>query len=488
MRERIQRKDDYTMKVTRIDINPELKLLTNLIVSDQFCKEIIPILNPTTLKSPFSKILCEWIAEYYSQFQKAPYKNIKDIYRTKKKTLMDNDEHENISTFLTKLSSDWESTEPNNIDYSINEAIQYLKTRSSEYLIEQLQLAVDAGDTAKAEQYIANYKRIEKTYGEGVSILHDTSEITSAFIEEDESLFVFKGAMGEVMGSLGRGDFLSFIAPMKRGKTFMLWYTAEVAMHHSLKVVFFTLEMTKKQMIRRAWQSLSGSPRRNSTVTIPYFEKTDDDIYCIETREEERKGIDPTMIVQFQKKLRSRNKKGDVRIIALPAYSADVNDIVSHLDNLEHYQNYIPDVVIIDYADIVAPTKGFRGEYRHQLDDIWKRLRKLAQERNILMVTATQAEKSSFHKDITQLHVAEDIRKLAHVTCMIAINQNVEEAKKGVARLSQIGIREGKHQFRQAVILQCLDIGRPCIASKFRDEVEPLKGEIEEKEFEKKRG
>lgn len=462
------------MKRTKVDMTPELKILTNLIVSDRFCREIIPVLYPNTLKSEYVKIVVKWVIEYYEKFQKAPYKNMTDIFRSKKKSIRDDGWVESIADFLLSLSSNWENTKPNNVQYSIEEALIYLKLCAGESLSEQIMKAAELNDATRMEQAISNFKRVERPFGEGVSLLHDAGEIASAFIDDEESLFHFKGIMGDIIGDAGRGDFISFLAPMKRGKTFMLWYTAETAMYSGCKVVFFTLEMTKKQMTRRGWQSLVGQPRKTSVVNIPHFEEienSDPTKYTVVCEQETRDGIDLTKIKEQQSILKRQFRKGDVRIIALPAYSASVEDINARLDNLEHYDNYIPDVIVIDYADIVAPSKGFKGEYRHQIDDIWKRLRRMAQERNILMVTASQAEKSSFRTDITELHVAEDIRKLAHVTCMVAINQSKQEAEMGIARLSQIGIREGRKQFKQAVMLQCLDIGRPCMDVKFKDDV-----------------
>ena len=460
------------MKISRVDLSEEVKLLTNLIVSDRFCEIVIPMLRPDDLSSPFSRIVASWVMDYYREFKRAPGKDISSIYKSRKKELRDEDSTENLLALIKRIDDEWDGLIPNNPDYSARQSLLYMKKVSLEGHISKVQSCIDKSDYIKAEREISEYHRVENNLGEGVSILRDAAKVSMAFTDEEEILFKFPGALGDVAGELCRGDFVSFLAPMKRGKTWWLWYTAEIALRSQCKVVFFTLEMTEKAMVRRGWRSLIGQPWKDSSISIPRFVMDEESKkYRIEVTEEDRKGVDVSEIRENQRKLKRIFRKGDIRIISIPAYSATVEDIETHLDNIEHYDNFIPDVIIIDYADIVKATMGFRGEYRHQLDDIWKGHRRLAQERNALVVTASQAEKKTFTEDVRESHVAEDIRKLAHVTCMLALNQNKKEAEQGIVRVSQIAIREGRKVLQQAVVLQCLDIGRPYLDSHLRSEV-----------------
>lgn len=457
------------MKTKKIDLSPERKIITNMIVSTQFCKEIIPILKPENLKVSYCREVVNWIIEYYQKYQEAPGKTIQDIYRSKRKAIEDEEDTDSIAEFLSALSKDYEQKV--NVDYTIEQAVKYLKIRSLEILKELLDYSIINGDPVKGENFISQFKRVEKGLGEGVSILRDTGEVIDAFFEEEESLFQFPGALGKVAGKMGRGDFLAFLAPMKRGKTWYLWYSAETAMAYGNRVLFFSLEMTKKQIIRRGWMGLSGSPRHEEEVKIPYFEKEEDQ-FEIKHRTEKRKGIDISKVGDFQKRLRRRYRKGDVKIIALPSKSVTVEDLRSYIENLDYYENYIPDVIIIDYADLLkSGDNSIKGDYRHVLDNIWSNLRRMAQERNALVITASQAGKITFKNDVKEGDWAEDIRKMGHITCGLALNQTKKEAEEGIMRVSQIAIREGKQEFDQAVVLQCLSIGKPYLDSKLKKDV-----------------
>ena len=458
------------MRRQKLDLSPERQLVTNLIVSDQFLSELAPVIRVQSLQAGYTRQLASWILEYYQQFKKAPGRNIQEVYRIKAKSL-DEADADNMAQFLRNLSEDYtKAADIHNVAFEVSQAILYLKQRALELLGEQLQTDLASGDILAAENHVATWNRVVQPSGEGVSILRDYDKVQQAFFDEEETLFTFPGDLGKVCGKFNRGDFGSFLAPMKRGKTWWLWYVAETAIHANCKVVYFTLEMTWKQMVRRAWQSLIASPKDGGKIRMPKFVESGDK-WVVEVEEETRDPLNVADIQRTQKAIRRMVRGGDVQIISVPSYSATVEDLDVMLDNLFHYEQFVPDVIVFDYADIILPSKG-QADYRHQLDAIWKKLRRMAQQRNALVFTASQAEKSSFKTDIKEGHVAEDIRKLAHVTHMLALNQSKEERDRGIMRVSQLAVREGRTSSQQAVVLQCLDVGRPVVDSRFDDKVD----------------
>ena len=237
------------MKQKKIDLSPERKLIVHLITSTSFCREIIPLLRIENLRTSYCREVASWVVEYYGEYKEAPQSNIQELYRSKKEGLRDEEDLEIISELLQRLSDEWEKSEILNVSYSVQQAITYLKLRSLEVLKKDLERALIEKDHAKGEQCVATYTRIEKPIGEGTNLLKDSGKVISAFLEDEEHMIRFPGALGTVAGNINRGDFVAFLAPMKRGKTWWLWFTAELAMSAGWKVLFFSLEMTEKQMI-----------------------------------------------------------------------------------------------------------------------------------------------------------------------------------------------------------------------------------------------
>jgi replicative DNA helicase len=147
-----------------------------------------------------------------------------------------------------------------------------------------------------------------------------------------------------------------------------------------------------------------------------------------------------------------------------------ISEMRSLLSTWEKQEGFIPDVIIIDYADLLEPEKGGR-DYRHQLNEIWKGMRRMTEEQHCLLVTATQADAQSYGANTLRLkNFSEDKRKLSHVTAMYGLNQDPQgrERRMGILRVNELVVREDELESkRQVKVLQRLQIGRPVCGSFF---------------------
>lgn len=461
------------MKREKLNTLSERDMLIGLITSEKFCCEICPVLNPRLLEIEYARTVASWIKEFYSNFKKAPGKDILKLYRAKCDEISDEDLQDNILTFVEKVCKDYENIKTFNDEFALQQAIQYLKSRSLKNLNEDIDAYLTSGDITKAENAITKYKSVEKSSGEAVSLLHNTEAVVNSFTQENKVLFEFPGAYGSIIGKVHREDFISYLAPMKRGKTWALMDAGVVAVQNGLKVLHISLEMSEYQMSKRYWMALSGQLNEsNDEINYSYFEKMDtgnEKCWAIKHKIISRQAVSIAEIESKQKNLRRLFRGGDIRVLAVPAYSLTVEALESKLDKLAQQERYIPDVIIVDYADIMAPSD--KSDYRNQLDGIWKRLRGLAQSRKAVVFTASQSGRQSIDKNADSKDIAEDIRKLAHITSMVALNQTPEEKKNGILRLKQLALREGEQEFREAVCTQCLSIGRIITDSRFDDEI-----------------
>ena len=462
------------MKREKLNTLSERDILIGLITSEKFCREICPILNPRLLEIEYARTVAGWIKDFYNNFKKAPGKDIIKLYRARCEEINDEDLQDNILTFVEKVCRDFENIKNFNNEFALQQAVLYLKGRSLKNLNEDIDAYLTSGDIVKAENIITKYKSVEKNSGKAVSLLYNSESIVNSFTQEDELLFKFPGAYGAVVGDVHREDFISYLAPMKRGKSFALIDAGVVSIQNRLKVLHVSMEMSEQQMLKRYWTSLTGQLNKDrDDINYPYFEKTDTSskrCWKIKNKIISRKAVSIAEIEKKQKSLKRLFRGGDIRIYAVPAYNLTVEQLDLELDRLEQQEGFVPDVIIVDYADIMTPSdKG--NDYRNQLDGIWKRLRGLAQKRKCVVFTASQSGRASINKDADSKDIAEDIRKLAHITSMVSLNQTRQEKKAGILRLKQLALREGEAEFREAVCTQCLSIGRIVTDSHFDDEV-----------------
>jgi hypothetical protein len=469
----------------KIESGFERKILTLLITNTRFCQEVLPMIRSSYFKASYSREIHKWVDKFFSEFSCAPKQHIKDIYLNNKLSLQDDEEtSDNISLLLKSLSKSYEESENVNISFEITQCINYLKLRALELLKDQLEDSIASNDPTKAESFVSNFKRVEKPSGQGIDLLHDHNKILEALTKEHNEIITFPGAVGTIIPPICRGDFMSFFGPAKRGKSFWLWYSAEIAMGQGNKVIYIPLEMNDTAIIKRCWPSITGQPLYKRIIHSAHFEANEDGKYSIEQDEKEMDGVNLENIEDMQKKLRRLYRKGRIKII--PMIACTVQAIESLCDNLYYYENFIPDTIIIDYADYMEPGKKYTDN-RDRINTIWKGLRDFANERNVAIITASHTEKKTFESDIKTSQASEDIRKINHVTLAVALNATDKENTDNIIRLGMMEVREGRHISDQAVCLQCLDLGRPCIDSKMRKDVIGYENKNEEKRNYKRR-
>jgi hypothetical protein len=155
-----------------------------------------------------------------------------------------------------------------------------------------------------------------------------------------------------------------------------------------------------------------------------------------------------------------------------PNDTLTVKQIEARCDAWKQEDGFIPDMICIDYADILTSEKEM--EERPKQNKIWKGLRRLSQNKTFgmpLVVTATQADAYSYEKARLKMkNFSEDKRKFGHATCFLSLNQDPDgrEKKIGILRIGILALREGDYNIQDEVtVLQNLRRGRPFIASYF---------------------
>ena len=141
---------------------------------------------------------------------------------------------------------------------------------------------------------------------------------------------------------------------------------------------------------------------------------------------------------------------------------------MADIESLEYTEDFVPDVIVIDYADIVAPER-FLEQERSNVNQVWKYMKRIARERHCLILTATQTNRQALEKkNVSQVHTSEDIRKLAHVDCMMTLNQTDREKKEGIYRVAIMVKREGEWDLlTQVVVLTNLATGQAYLDSEW---------------------
>lgn len=129
-------------------------------------------------------------------------------------------------------------------------------------------------------------------------------------------------------------------------------------------------------------------------------------------------------------------------------------------------EGWPPEIVIVDYMDLLSPDwDTIRMIPRDQENAKYKRGRKLTQDFNLLLLSASQSDADGFMKRLLdKRNFSEDRRKLDHITGMAGLNMSLLEKKLGLMRMNEIVSRETEGT-KIVNVLHRLQIGRPILGS-----------------------
>jgi hypothetical protein len=461
------------------DFNASWMILAGMIAD----KKVVARLAPTwpkdgMFKSDVENLIAGWAVNYYRSYRK-PIKARIENSLTAWAPTAEPEQVKEAERFLARLSDSFEKAKAST-DYVLDTAGTYFNEVRASKLANEVQGLVDQGNYTEVYKRLDSFRKVELGKNAPVDLLSDEAAYTSAFQEKREVLVEYPGAAGRFFGrSLERDGFIAFLAPEKRGKTWWLLDMAWRAMLGRKRVAFFQLgDLTQPQMIRRFGVRGARRPlyatKPDKPVRIPKrIEDVDGKVVVSNFVEKHFSGdLDEHEVKRAFSKVMTekvRSKNSYLRISTHPNSTLTVAGASSLLDEWIGTGWGVPDLAVFDYADILAPPTGFRGETRDAVNENWKAMRRLSQEYHCLVVTATQANAASYTADMLDMgNFSEDKRKFAHVTGMVGINQNHDEKLEGIQRLGWLVLREDEfHVTKVVYVAGCLALANPCMVSAY---------------------
>lgn len=155
---------DQTNKIIRrkpaIDTRIERQIVTGLIVSDEFCKQILPSYTPNSLRGDFTNTIAGWCIEYYKRYKKPPGRNIQDIFVEHRKADLDPGRAEIIEEFLSSISHEYETGDGFNVAYVADKTQEHFRLSQIEVHRLELSRCISSGRIQDAEKLISDFKPI----------------------------------------------------------------------------------------------------------------------------------------------------------------------------------------------------------------------------------------------------------------------------------------------------------------------------------------
>lgn len=516
------------MKRIKIKPDKEILILTGMIISDRILRLIRPQYKKDYMKSSIHRNIAKWTIEYFDQFDKAPNVHIQDIFEEQIDKGMEEEQVQMIGNVLDRLSREFDRADKFNEDLVLKKTEEYFTRRKLEILKSQLGESIDSHTNDEAILLINDFNAATIYGDDKISSPIDCTEeeVVDLMKETDKPLFQLPGAVGQFINDeLCRERLVGIMGREKIGKTWNLLELVIQAVKQRCNTLFFQAgDMTDAQQKKRIFTRISKkSPdmkncgeglfpvldckhnqfdscdkkERSCDIGIAGNQKEFEDIFRYE--ESKRKAFDEAeeddyqpctacrgkhdysgsfwyekrkveflkigSIMASNKKFKKRMKGKHFRLITYPNNSLTLSLIKSHVDYFINAEGFIPDLIAVDYPEIMA------SEFREERPENskWKGLRAISQIYHCLVLAPTQADAESYGKKSLGLeNFTEDKRKHSHVTCMLSLNQTDWETVAGILRIGKLLVREGRMEpFKQVKVLQHLLTGQPWVSSYF---------------------
>ena len=462
------------MRIERIQANEERGITTALIVNSTVLARVAATWkkDDELFTSQWANIVARWCVKYFIQYGKPPRGAIQGLFESWAAKGQDLDTVKLVERFLVSLDGDYRALSKEiNPDYVIDQAAAHFNRVKLAKLSEAITGDLDSGDIEIAKERVGSFGAVNLGTGTAIDVLHDTAAIEAAFADREECIIEYPGALGQFFkDAMQRDGLIAFMGPEKRGKTFWLMDAAWRAMLQRRRVAVFAVgDMSQNQMMRRFMTRAARTPVKAGEVRYPERMRFRDGE--VKVKHEIRTFERPLNWKIAQKAVeeaveRTRTNESLLKLVCHPNSTATVAGIRTQLRDWAR-SGWVCDVVVIDYADILAPEPGSGIDVRHQINATWKALRAMTQEFHCLGITATQADADSYSKAVMSMaNFSEDKRKNAHVTGIVGINQTQDEKTQGAFRLNWLVAREMEFSPQTVVgVASCLSLANPAVKS-----------------------
>ena len=341
----------------------QVKVLGALLTQRQFLINVIDSVDSEYFESSAHKWVVEYIQKYFGEYHTTP--TVETLSIEVKKI-----ENEVLRISITEAlreaykmsdNSDLEWVEDEfstfcrnqQVKKAILNSVSLLEMNDFDSILQLISKAVNAGE--------------DKTVGLDYNI-----DIEARYREDDRNCIPFPWPVfNEItQGGYGKGDLVLVFGNPGGGKSWAITAMGAYAAALGYNVVHYSLELGEGYVGKRYDAIFSGIE--------------------VDKLHLHRKEVDEVV----------GKVKGKVIIKEYPPKRASFDTIEAHLQQLEHQNEFKPDLIIIDYLDYMR-TKG-RKERKEEIDDVYVAAKAFAKEKGIPIVSPSQANRGAAKSDIIE--------------------------------------------------------------------------------------
>mgnify|MGYP003136880691 FL=1 len=389
----------------------------------EFFSEIVPLLKPEFFDFPAYKNVFLGVRDYYEKYRKIPSDTALADFITTNVSGADAEaiDYENtiaeINTFDKSCLGDRE--------FILDTVEEFARQRAMESAIRKaVAILNQEGDIGQVEELVKTALLVNRNVDVGQDYFGDIVDRIARSYQEtnkDRIPTVFNTHNRNLEGGLSRKELGMVVAPPGVGKSLYLVNQGAANLLQGKNVLYVSLEMSEDKI----------AGRFDSVITEIRNLKTSLGQLRLKERLDEVKN----------------KTEGRLLIKEFPTGACNVNQLRSLLVQLKLHKNFTPDVLIVDYLELLRPNRLIDSEYQAQ-QRIAEELRGLGVEYNCLIWTASQTNRQARRVPIiTDAELGDSYGKIRPADWVISLNQTQEEYDEGAMRVYVMKARDSKQHY-----------------------------------------
>jgi replicative DNA helicase len=389
-----------------------------------FFLQTLNLVKPEFFEYPAHGKIFNIVKEYYERYHLLPTDDF--ILENARATLSG---RENLSDYEDELQyiNKLDTSSVSNSEYFLDIVENFARTEAMKQAIAESVSLIRAGKVDEVEGLVKKALLVSRTVDTGQDYFESyLNRWDRATDEEKRDKFnTFLPAIDKSLeGGLSKKELAMVVAPPGVGKSLFLVNQGVKSLVEGRKVLYVSLEMSEDKIAQR-FDSV--------TTLIPQHK----------LKEESAKLTVKERLDLFQESFPGSR----LMIKEFPTGTASVNTLKSLLVQLKNYDDFDPDLLIIDYLELLRPLRENQHEYIAQ-QKVAEELRGLAMEKSILVWTATQTNRQGRSvKIITDAELGDSYGKMRTCDFALSLNQTEEEFDNGKMRAYVIKSRNGRPRF-----------------------------------------
>lgn len=384
----------------------QVKAISCMLTDKSFLDQALDIVDERHFESDAHRWIVERILWYFGTYQGIPSM---EVFKTELEKVKDTG---SLRTgIIVSLKEVYRNISSSDIDYIKAEYLAFCKNQALKNAIISAADMLPYGDYDGIKSVIdkALQSGQERNYGHNWK---DDLEDRFSSVSRPTIPTPWSVLNERLDGGLGPGELGVIVAPPGIGKTWALCAVGNHAVAQGYNVIQYTLELNEGYV-----------GLRHDTITT---------------------GINPNEIKNNKDVVKESlsELKGNLLIKSYPPRACNTNILRAHINRIQ-MMRFKPDLIVIDYADLMRSTAKSESRYQ-DLGMVYEDLRALGSEIGCPIWTASQSNRSSMNEEIIGAdEIAESFSKIMGADFVMSISRKLEDKQGDTGRVYTIKNRFG---------------------------------------------